>query len=234
MAKRRGHKERFELTSTVTVVKPGATHTTEYKKKPSRVMSFEVDVLFVTIIVAVVGIAPFMIVADRLWNDMLIGLVIDAAVAAVVFFWRLRKLDNVRPEIVESHNIDETAVTMALPSEVIEEETIMPGLLVQIPGSRGVCEFYQPRVMEFATWIRTVLQDEADPALRFNQQVNLSKRTATERRNWQVEMYDDMLEQLYEYRLVVEGPNRIPVPTDAGKHYFKIWLTTLTPPPSEE
>lgn len=231
--RRRFNRDMAGVVNTTRVIKAGATHTTEYVETPVRRMSFEIDVLLVSFLVFVLGLIVGIIIATELGMDGLIGIAGAAIFAGMVFFWRLLKLDKMEPMVEESHTIDETTSTMALDRDLIEEETPMAGLLVQIPTPRGLCKFYQPRVMEFAQWVRQVLRDEADPSLKFGEQVTLSKNRS-KTRNWSPEMYEDMLEQLLKYNLVRVGPNRTPVPTDAGKHYFRAWLSGQTALPSKK
>ena len=207
----------------------GQTHVSEYIQKAGREHGFFVDVLLVSFLVFVMAAIFF----GFIFNQASLGYAIAAAVllAAVTFFWRLRVYDNVPGEVVDNYTVEQ--VQGHYP-EAAEEEVAAGHLLVRIPTFRGVCEFKQPRHLEFANWIRQVLKDEADPnIISFQNQTVLSKNTATKRRNWPDEMYDDMIKELLSHNLVRVGRNSVPEPTNHGITVFRGWLGGNPPHPQK-
>ncbi len=228
MTRKRHEKKRIELaTKTMVVDNRGQTHISEYVQKAGREHGFFVDVFLVAFLVFVMAAIFFGFV----FNEQSLGYAIAAAVflAAATFFWRLRVYDHVPGEVVDNYTVEQPAgFAMPLPEDDAVENS---HLLVQIPTYRGVCEFYQPRHEEFATWIRMVLKDEADPAVKFQQQVTLSKNQAMKRRNWPEDMYDDMIKEFVGFQLVRVGRNSVPEPTNHGITVFRGWLSGNPPHP---
>lgn len=226
--KRRPKKERIELaTKTMVVDNKGQTHISEYIQKAGREHGFFVDVLLVSFLVFLMAGVFF----GFIFNEKSLGYAIAAAVllAAATFFWRLRVYDHVPGEVIDNYTVEQpTGFAMPLPEDEAIDNT---HLLVQIPTFRGVCEFYQPRYEEFATWIRKVLKDEANPDMKFQQQVTLSKNQALKRRNWPEDMYDDMIKELHAFQLVRVGRNSVPEPTNHGITVFRGWTSGKPPHP---
>jgi hypothetical protein len=204
----------------------GQTHTSEYIEKAGREFSFSVDVVVVSVLVFIILALSFGFLFGE--DNLKYSISGAAILTGVVFFWRLRKFDNVKGEVQDNYTVEQPTFAMPIPDEDTVENT---HLLVQIPTHQGVCEFYQPRYQEFATWIRLVLKDEADPDKTFQQQVTLSKNRAVKRRNWPEDMYDDMIAEFRKFQLVRVGRNSVPEPTNHGITVFRGWLGGNPPHP---
>ena len=134
-----------------------------------------------------------------------------ASGAAMVWF----RLDEYRP-LEDTEETEFAGQPVAPPPSKLQTTIALPD------GTAIIAR--QPRAGELATWLKLVLDRDSG--------VTFSQRTAV-KRGWNIENYQNLLEQMATAGLMGQGGNRVPEPTDKGRDVLTGWVNYRTPHPKQ-